>query len=312
MSNYSIPPRIEKKEPSADQLREIEKLSQFLNSDRSKVDPGGRATPPSAAVGSSLSTYHISRKGRVISYSEGAVFEVKKPRLKAVYQARNTAKRGIVKGFTVSSRRRLMRMIGKTNKQNLGIFVTLTYPETFPAESKIYKRHLDNFLKRLVYHFPGVSGVWKLEPQNRGAPHYHLIVWGAKYSDLLTFVPDAWYRVVGSGDEKHLLWHQGLLGNGNVHCCQKVESWRGVMSYCGKYLGKVVLHMPGWESVGRYWGIFHRSAVPWSTIDIRECTYQEACNFMRYMCRYAHLKKRDYKSLSIYVENPAFWVQKLC
>lgn len=56
-------------------------------------------------------------------------------------------------------------------------FVTLTYPAKFPTVSRA-KRDLKVFQQRLIRRFPGSGGIWKLEPQERGAPHYHLLIWG--------------------------------------------------------------------------------------------------------------------------------------
>jgi len=195
-----------------------------------------------------------------------------------------------------------MKTVSKTKKNNLPVFVTLTYPSEWPGEPEEWKRHLQNFLKRLVYKFPRSSGVWKLEPQKRGAPHYHLLVWGVDYVDLLGFCSRAWYKVVGSGDTKHLRAGTRV---------EKVRKWRGVMSYCSKYLGKDVEKLPGWESVGRYWGVFMRDNVPWAALVTVPLTYKQVVQVMRYLRRYAHLKSRSYQSLEVIVGEADFWFDRI-
>ena len=133
------------------------------------------------------------------------------------------------------------------------------------------------------------------------------MIWGVDYLDLLQFVPQAWYEVVGSGDEKHLLWHQGKFGNGNKHCVQRVEKVRGVFWYASKYMSKEVA---GWEGVGRWWGVFFRERLPLGEVVNVEVSEQKAIEFIRYMRRYAHLRARDYRSLTI-ICNPDLWLNKL-
>lgn len=250
-----------------------------------------------------LSTAHISRKvsGKVDFYVGGSLIKVVKPRI-SVKQAGGGI-RGRVSGFSKNSRRRLMRTLGQVDKEEMPVFVTLTYPGEWDPNYKTWKRDLDRFLKRLVYKFEGVSGVWKLEPQKRGAPHYHLIIWGANYGRLLRFVADAWYQVVGSGDNRHLLAGTRV---------EMVRSWKGVMSYSAKYLGKVVEMPDGWENVGRYWGVFSRAAIPWAVLVSTESSYKKACELMRWLRRYAHIKARDYKSLSVFVNDPSVWMKNAC
>ena len=64
----------------------------------------------------------------------------------------------------------------------------------------------------------------------------------------------SWFKVVGSGDEKHLRAGTSV---------ERVRSFRGVMSYCGKkYLGKEVRLPRGWGNVGRFWGVVGRKNLP--------------------------------------------------
>ncbi|MFJ9448653.1 hypothetical protein ACIRRH_43740 [Kitasatospora sp. NPDC101235] len=58
--------------------------------------------------------------------------------------------------------------------------VTLTYPgewESVAGDGKEVKRHLVTFLKRYERAWGGrIVGVWKLEFQRRGAPHFHILM----------------------------------------------------------------------------------------------------------------------------------------
>jgi hypothetical protein len=172
--------------------------------------------------------------------------------------------------------------------------------------AETFKRDLDNFIKRLARKFPEVAGVWKLEPQKRGAPHFHLLVWGASYAELLAFVPDAWCQVVKSSDPNHLAWHKGELGNSP--CVQQIESQRGVFWYASKYMSKEVsLSCEDW---GRWWGVFYRDNLPLGEVVNVEVSEEKAIEFIRYMRRFARIRSRDYRTLTI-ICDADFWMNRL-
>lgn len=208
-------------------------------------------------------------------------------------------KRGRISEFTKKSRLRLMREMSKMRRDALPVLVTLTYPAVYPDNPKIWKRHLDNFLKRLQRKYPNISGVWKLEPQKRGAPHFHLLVWGAPYLGLLHCVALMWFQVVGSGDEKHLRAGTRV---------EQVKSQRGVMFYASKYLGKEIT--VDWGCAGRFWGKFGKESLPYGQFVVIETSPEKFQEYIRYMRRFAHIRGRDYKSLTITC-NPDFWLLKL-
>lgn len=253
-----------------------------------------------------LSTCHNS-PANIVMRSGASLLTVKrtaKPKEDEQIQEER-AKRGKVAGFSQKSRMRLMRTLASVRRDNLPFFVTLTFPADYPDISKA-KRFLDTFIKRLVRKFPEAAGVWKLEPQKRGAPHFHLLIWGVEDDDLSMFTPKAWYEIVGSDDPNHLLWHKGKLGN--KHCVQRIEKQRGVFWYASKYMSKEVNET--YADWGRWWGVFHRSNLPFGEVVNVEVSEKKAIEFIRYMRRFARLRSRDYKSLTV-ICNSDFWVNRL-
>jgi hypothetical protein len=81
--------------------------------------------------------------------------------------------RGRIRGFSNSARRRLLEKIAKVDLDAAGpsVFVTLTYPREWDHDPDKWKRDLDRFGVVLRRRFPNAFGVWRLEPQGRGAPH---------------------------------------------------------------------------------------------------------------------------------------------
>jgi hypothetical protein len=137
--------------------------------------------------------------------------------------------------------------------------ITLTYPGFYSTDPKEWKRHLDNFSHEFQRRFPGTWFFWKLEPQKRGTPHFHLL--GSLKTDrinitiLRKFIAETWYGVVASGDERHLRagTQADFIG----------ESFGKVKRYVCKYVGKNVgADLPQWATPGRWWGVIGRKNLP--------------------------------------------------
>jgi hypothetical protein len=144
--------------------------------------------------------------------------------------------------------------------------LTLTYPSAYETDGKIVKSHLH--LIRQWLHRRGIKGVWFLEFQKRGAPHFHLLLDFNLPPPLITKkrthkgerspsfrtneklhkeASAAWFRIVGSGDEKHL--HAGI-------CWEVLESHEAAMRYAAKHAAKPhQKEVPdNYLNVGRFWG----------------------------------------------------------
>jgi hypothetical protein len=195
-------------------------------------------------------------------------------------------RRSEITAFTYESRFRLLKFMNSIDRRGIDAnrlwFVTLTYPAVWPNSPKVWKRHLQAFQKRLIRTWGKLPVVWKLEPQRRGAPHFHLIElmpvamceglaisgrrrrgkrivtqWvGGQLSEFRSWLSCAWFEIVNSGDKKHL-----RAGTN----CEPLEAWGKVIAYASKYLGKeCAFHAPDGsdERVGRYWGVWHREGFP--------------------------------------------------
>jgi len=229
---------------------------------------------------------------KLIIAEDGSIAKVVKERAKvAVTGASQGAQRGVVQTFSKASRRRLLRLLAKTDKADRPLFVTLTYPDDFPDNPREIKRHLDAFGKRFRRKFPAGAFIWKLEykarksGQNTGkiAPHFHLLAWGGTYKDMLGWVSGSWAGVVKSEDEKH------LKAGTNV---EKLRSWRGVMAYASKYIAKVnVEELP--EGVGRFWGVVGRDNLPLSGVLVVTLTALQAIKATRLGRKYLSISGKN-------------------
>lgn len=159
--------------------------------------------------------------------------------------------RGIRKAvtcFSQGSKRRLLFVA--RNLPGLEIMLTLTYPSEFPMNGRLVKNHWRRFRQWMIRN-GALTGLWVLEFQKRGAPHFHLFIREPLDRER---VSAAWYRIVGSGDPKHL-----LAGT-------RIEQFRyppALGSYVMKYATKMEQKdVPkGFASVGRFWGTWGKPEI---------------------------------------------------
>lgn len=196
----------------------------------------------------------------------------------------NNKRGSVIRTFSNEARQNMMYTIAHVRRDCLPCFVTLTYPKVYSENPKEWKRHLHMFARRLDRKFENVAGIWKLEPQKRGAPHYHLLLWGVPLSELQRFVPVAWNEIVAKDDNEHLRWHRGEMGNGNIHCVQEVATQKAMYTYVTKYINKSAVE--GWQNVGKWWGILWKSRMPFGEKIIYDITDKDVYNVIRMMRRY--------------------------
>lgn len=216
---------------------------------------GTESLPTTGSLG--LSTAHISPR-RVFEAHRGSF-------LARVYDGGNltvlersgTSRRGgglrgEITGFSGASRRRLQRAIEALDRRKLTakrpLEAGLTYPETWPRDPKTWKRQLDAFSKTVRRRYPKAFVFWRLELQDRGAPHFHLLAFNV-HRIPHEWLAETWYRIVASADPQHLV--------AGTHV-DRVRNWRHMRAYIGKYLAKVEMNMRVATGFGRVWGILNR------------------------------------------------------
>lgn len=247
------------------QRPEAEDSTAYLSQVHSQPGTGGRTMVLENAIGGSVVRLSVPSQGRKVG-----------------------GKRGRVGGFSPASRRRLLRWMHELDESRVPVgsvgMLTLTWPAVYPGpvEAKVLLQRLE---KRMLRAWSGVALVWKLEPQERGAPHFHLLVfWGRTLSAeewqvRLLWCAQAWFEVAGGGDEHHLRFHLGHYGN--RPCLEAVESWDRVLRYAGKYVGKPVavpeevdraggdVESWAWRWPGRWWGCVRADRLPRKVVTVQ-------------------------------------------
>lgn len=97
-----------------------------------------------------------------------------------------------IQRFTPRQRSRMMSKARKLNKNPLPVpyFITLTYHKNF-QDCQAAKKHLNAFFQRWRRRGSDFAYIWKMEPQERGAVHFHI-----------GFFPPKNYMIIDQNAEK--------------------------------------------------------------------------------------------------------------
>lgn len=217
-------------------------------------------------------------------------------------------KRGKITRFSFGSRRRFMRKMAEVDRKVLPLFGTLTFPDEFHPwidKPEEWKRILKRFISRFRRKYPEGAFFWRLELERRKSglyvgeifPHFHLLVYGVSYAEYLSWVSDAWWKSCGKLSEAHRRAGTQV---------KQVDNAKHLFSYVSKYMAKAGDYD---LDIGRVWGVVQDENVPWVKAILCQLTEREAVQLMRYLRRYAHIKGRDYKSLTVLLDAEQWWLK---
>lgn len=225
------------------------------------------------------------------------------------------AKRGKVTSFSRKSRKRMLDIVASLRKTatRKTVFITLTYGQEWPHPDEA-KRHLDAFLKRVARKFPKASGIWRMDAQERGAPHFHFLFFRMPFWDKKE-LQTAWHEIVG---DKYSDFSSGTIKEPFTRI-ELVKSRKGAFWYVGKYSANIsgfnyVPYLTGLDSVieresqaikeiGRQWGIHNREHMPFAPIEWAYVSYEGFRAIQRWY-KFVMCKEIEYPNsgFSIYLE----------
>lgn len=161
-------------------------------------------------------------------------------------EAPGGGKRQRVQWFSKAARRRLAFTACNTDVVFLTM-ITLTYPNKYETDGVQFHKHLAAFLEWMRRNWEKPSYLWFLEFQKRGAPHFHILITRKRQRGDIQAVALAWYNIVASGDEKHL-----LAGTRT----ERIRKADGAKRYAVKYAFKMKQKVPPKDIVytGRFYG----------------------------------------------------------
>lgn len=193
------------------------------------------------------------------------------------------------------------------------IFVTLTFGEDYP-DAQTAKNNLRAFFERVRRAFPqmGVSAIWRMEFQERGAPHFHIIFFN------LPFIKKEKIQAV---------WGEIVDLDRPFTRIEQIKSHKGVMSYVSKYVAKLqdggnsgfnsLTYLHAYrakygENIGRVWGKFEAANLPFAASITLERDFVPAEFYkFRALAEQMYPKIADYLSpgFRLYVKSAVQWEQ---
>jgi len=275
--------------------------------------------------------------------AQGGLFRlhVARPDVKRVVV---NAVRGRIYQFSRRSRKRLLELSARLDYSlSKAVFLTLTYPLICPNPATA-KKHLYLMFDRLQYHAKskGVSCIWRLEFQQRGAPHFHLMLFGLPFIDK-ALIQRMWCEVIGSDERvftrielikstRHARYYVSKYiakaSRPKSRFCSVREKPTGVKGAgvfrrggfnTKPYLGKHSQHVDGNTGeimdahTGRWWGVLQKSAIPFAqslSIEFADNWYRVLYNLKRYMRRvYRHTTKHTYRGGTLFCTNALRWYE---
>lgn len=191
--------------------------------------------------------------------------------------------RGEIKVFSAESRYRLFRLLHTLKFERI-TFITLTYPATFPTEASQYKAHLKEYRRRFEQRYGELPAVWRLEFQDRGAPHFHLMYLDAPFIPIKDWNL-LWCEVAGRNYLPE--WRNGV----DLKLVVDASETRLIAKYLSKYIAKLDgEHQNGHlKKCGRWWG-------KWNIVEEAPTEIEVSCRTAELICAYATLVRRSSSS----------------
>lgn len=232
-------------------------------------------------------SFHLAEKLPLTRYEINASGDVRVT-LKNISSVFSTGGRSVgskITEFNLRSQRRAKYALNSLVNQK--IVMTLTYPIEMlnQLDGVLIKKHLNHFKVNFVRKYGSTVFAWVREFHKNLNPHYHLTV-DTTVEDIRAFRKEVrlmWYKVVGSGLEKHL--RQG------VNQCDYIRDKSKTSSYLVSYLQKAdQKKVPeNFKNCGRFWGI-SRHAAKNTVVDIEYKTVEAALASLRIVYRYRRRK----------------------
>lgn len=223
------------------------------------------------------------------------------------------SKRSVITDFSPASRGRLFDLFNQLEMDKRATFITLTYPTIYVSEHEA-KKHLRAFIKRINRKFTSVdvTGIWRMEFQERGAIHFHLVLFKLPFIHKETIAA---------------IWAQVTHTYRPFTRIEGIDSPKKMINYVAKYVGKVnpsvldgfnsLTYLAAYQSthgekIGRCWGYINKKELPFAPEVVLELAY-DYVKFMRFR-RTAEAKfppMKDYLSpgFKLYVQSAETWLR---
>lgn len=189
--------------------------------------------------------------------------------------------RGVILSLSADSRRNLQRKLATILVAAEAYTMALTLPGDF---SHLTQAKAKRAFLRLCAMFTAeaarcpilalVGFFWKQELQERGAIHFHLLLYGVNEETakrVQEFLASLWNRLLcdrGCSEKTrrdHWEWHMSLKRGKDGTFVNNFQKVRNMHGYFAKYLGKAEKELVAAEPIpGRWWGAVNRKVIPFA------------------------------------------------
>ncbi len=221
-------------------------------------------------------------------------------------QGKLQSKRGPITKFSRKAGKRLRERVLRVNRDEPFLHVVLTYGAIYPHRVDQAKKHLSRLWRLLHARFAEVGAIWAMQFQQRGAPHFHLVVWGVSARALRSWIKEAWHSV--ATDDWSFV----------DSCGARVEqgrSLKAIANYLSSPYGVPESYLKEGLEVGRLWGVKGQSNIPDSPRELFQVKPGHEAQVERLFRRYikAQNRGRPWRGMprSVQVQDPVQWARCL-
>jgi len=179
--------------------------------------------------------------------------------------------RGKCADFSPRSRKNLIDKLssldGDKIKDSGVAFLTLTYAQKYPSFKRA-KLDLRNFFAKVERKTKLDLGfVWRIEPQKRGAPHFHILIFGwNKTEDGWPLTHEDFKSLWSSCVDYSCLDFSGIIPRSPIIEISFIRSFKKLMYYVSKYVAKYEKSSGGMWHTEKSRSDFESAALPQSVI----------------------------------------------
>lgn len=200
-------------------------------------------------TGTTAMTIRLTLQGDLLEAHEIDYQQTKRPPLREV---------GDIQGFSPKSRSRLMKFLNTVDyKGSAPKFATLTF-HGIPSAAEA-KRCLRVFKERMRRAYPKGSFVWRYERQERGSPHFHLMMFNYPYMEQ-AWLQSIWTEI--TGEDLSIFHIKALRGKHQaIYYVSKYIAKVEKVQKSSSFISPPYLHGKElWD--GRQWGWHNLKALP--------------------------------------------------
>jgi len=206
--------------------------------------------------------------------------------------------RGVIRVFSRGARLRLLRFMARLKTRKIrATFLTLTFSKVVTNEraKKCFKR----FIMRLRRRYKDTSGIWRMEFQERGAIHFHLLLFRLPF----------WKQ-----SEVQQTWEACTEEAVSIVDIRLVHGAKSIMSYISKYIAKpddrteipsleddTYQHVEREKLAGRFWGYINKELLPLGEVVAGVLTDRDTIKSLSSLAWAIMKNDNPYKSLSFHL-----------